>query len=219
MLACSTPFLPSANAHQGEAHHWWEPLSAAMELVSADAALISPQLQNVRSLPGLRQFLHAYMTQILQPLEWPAIVRAHGHAAGNEWRELLALDQQLAREKNLRDFAVASCRVGQRQLNRLRPLRDQRLIQRYLQALEAGQAYGWHTLVYGISLQIFALPLRQGLWHYSYRSGWGFITAAAGPLRLDAEQSAEILEEIAADWPTAMNELLDALARPRLLTT
>ena len=43
-----------------------------------------------------------------------------------------------------------------------RPLRDQRLVQRYLTAVEQGEAQGWHTLVYGLTLAVYSLPLRQG---------------------------------------------------------
>jgi len=53
-------------------------------------------------------------------------------------------------------------RVGQSQLKRFRSLRDHRLVQRYLKAVGEGRAHGWHTLVYGITLSVYSLPLIQG---------------------------------------------------------
>ena len=65
-------------------------------------------------------------------------------------------------------------------------MRDQRVVQRYLQAVEGGQANGWHTLVYGLTLAVYSLPLRQGLLGYAHQTTRGFIYSAArmlAPLR------------------------------------
>ena len=60
----------------------------------------------------------------------------------------------------------------------LRSLRDNRLIQRYLQAIDAGQAQGWHTIVYGLTMAIYSMPLRQGLTAYAGQTLKGFIDSA-----------------------------------------
>ena len=136
----------------------WHPLADQLGSVSA-----SLRLAPVHNLPSLRQFLRDYQSQILLPVELPAIQDAHGHATHHEVRELVALDRRLAEEPILCSFAAASRRVGRSQLQKLRPLRDQRVVQRYLQAVESNQADGWHTLVYGLTLAVYSLPLRQGL--------------------------------------------------------
>lgn len=64
-------------------------------------------------------------------------------------------------------FASPSRQIGRRQLARLRPLRDERIVRRYLAAVESGRADGWHTVVYGLTLALYSLPLRQGLLHYA----------------------------------------------------
>ncbi|HZV34331.1 MAG TPA: urease accessory UreF family protein, partial [Verrucomicrobiae bacterium] len=130
---------------------------------------------HITNTSELRQFLRSYHTQILRPCELPAIQRAFNHASRNEARELVAFDQELGREAVLRNFVSASRRVGQNQLQRLRPLRDQRLVQRYLMAVEKGEATGWHTLVYGMTLAIYSVPLRQGLFGYARHTTRGFI--------------------------------------------
>jgi len=83
---------------------------------------------------------------------------------------LILLDLLLAGEPQLQDFAAPSRRVGQSQLQKLRPLRDQRMVQRYLQAVDGGQANAWHTLVYGLTLAVYSLPLRQGLLGYAHQT-------------------------------------------------
>ena len=40
-------------------------------------------------------------------------------------------------------------------------------MRRYAESVEAGVAEGWHTVVYGISMAVYSLPLRQGLIHYA----------------------------------------------------
>ena len=95
----------------------------------------------------------------------------------------------------LQNFAAASRLVGHTQLQRLRPLRDQRLVQRYLAAVELNEANGWHTLVYGVTLAVYSLPLRQGLFGYAQQTTRGFIQAAARPLKL-AEAEADSLFDV-----------------------
>src|SRR5208337_3951997 len=166
----------------------WHPL--AEQLGSADGLLefgsVSSllRLPPVRDLASLRKFLEDYQSQILLAHELPVIQRAHGHAARQEVRELVALDRRLAEEPILQNFASASRRIGRVQLQKLRPLRDQRLVQRHLQAVETGQAHGWHTLVYGVTLAIYSLPLHQGLLGYAHQVTRGFIYSAAQMLRL-----------------------------------
>src|SRR4029078_10451647 len=80
----------------------------------------------VSSLATLRRFLFAYQTNVLISVDLPTIYRSFVHASRNEVRELITLDNRLEENLVLRELAMASHRVGRSQLNRLRPLRDQR---------------------------------------------------------------------------------------------
>jgi len=168
------------------------------------------RFDRIRSVAGLKTFLDDYRSRLLEPVELPVIKLAYEHGARNEARELIALDRQMASEPALKEFAAASCRVGQRQLNRLRPLRDQRLIQRYRAAIEQGEAHGWHTLVYGVALATFSLPLRQGLIAYAGHTLSGFISGAAGPLALTIPQCRELELLAVAPAPDFVQRLLAA---------
>lgn len=162
----------------------------------------------VRTAAGLRSFLGEYHARILQPLELPAIQRAFVYAGRNELRELIAFDQSLAAEMTLKKFASASRVVGLGQLQRLRPLRDQRLVQRYLTAVEEGTANGWHTLVYGLKLAVYSLPLRPGLIGYAQRTTRGFIQSAARSLELPEMDAESLVREFSARLPAAVELLL-----------
>jgi urease accessory protein UreF len=180
----------------GDAHPLVAQLGTADGLASLHDLAASLAIRPITNLAALREFLQAYHEQILLPQELPAIQTAFTHASRNEVRELIAFDQQIANEPALRDFASASARVGRAQLQRLRPLRDERMVQRYLAAVESGQAHGWHTLVYGMTLVLYSLPLRQGLLGYAQQTARGFIHSAARGLQLKEVECRELFAEL-----------------------
>ena len=200
--------LSDAAEWLGDWHPLADQLGSTDGLVTLSSVSATLRLVPVHDLPSLRQFLRDYQSQLLLPFELPAIQNAHGHASRHEVRELVALDQGLAERPFLRDFATASRRVGQSQLRKLRPLRDQRVVQRYLHAVESGDANGWHTLVYGLTLAIYSLPLRQGLLGYGYQTTRGFIYSAARMLRLSERQCRALFDTHCVNLPAAVERLL-----------
>src|SRR5438309_2156785 len=196
------------------------PLAAQIGSAEGLAALsgaVPRKFHRVKDLASLRCFLLDYHSEVLIPLELPAICRAHGHASRYEIRELIELDRQLAREMLLQRFATASQRVGKTQLKRLRPLRDQRLVQRYLRAVQAGEAHAWHTVVYGLILSLYSLPLRQGLLSYARQTTRGFVCSVARRGKLTERECLGLLNELSADFPAAVNAIVGSIAPPPLL--
>ena len=192
----------------GDFHPLLEQLGSIEGLVTLNGAAASLHLREIGSLPALRAFLHNYEARILWRVELPAIQRAFFHASRGELRELIALDRQLADQPVIGNFAAPSHRVGRCQLQRLRPLRDDRIVQRYLAAVEAGEAHGWHTVVYGVTLAVYSLPLRQGLFGFAHEATRGFIHSAAGALRLSAGESQALIEEHSAPLHAIIESLL-----------
>ena len=170
----------------------------------------SGRFQAATDLPSLRRFLCDYQSQVLIPLELPAIHQAYRRASRYEVRELIDLDRRLAAQPRLQDFATASQRVGKTQLKRLRPLRDQRLVQRYLNAVQAGEAHAWHTVVYGVILSLYSLPLRQGLLSYALQTTRGFIDSVARQRQFAEEECRRLTEECCAGFPSAIDAVLSA---------
>ncbi len=192
----------------GDARELLEQLGAPEALPTLSLAATALTLEAVRDEATLRRFLAGYREQVLLPVELPAILAAHEHACRGELRELIALDRALASDVRLREFRAASAAVGRRQLNKLRPLRDQRFVQRYLRAVEDAEAHGWHTLVYGVFLAQYSLPLRQGLVLYSQRTLGGFLDSAGVTLRLPVAVCDEVFTEAVAPVADAVNGLL-----------
>jgi hypothetical protein len=154
--------------------------------LQADARRLAEQVGTVEGLSGLvyelagvcalvgagpeagLDGLAGYRDDFLVALEWPMILAAFGHVNRGELKELVALDGQLGREPRWQPWAAASARIGQSRLRSLRPLKDHRIIQRYQDAVEAGRARAWHPLVYGATLAVYTLPLRQALLQYAW---------------------------------------------------
>ena len=195
----------------GDAHPLVEQLGSADGLASLHALADSLNRRPIANLDELRTFLAGYREQILLPHELPAVQRSYEHAGRNESRELVALDKELSAEPLLKLFSAASRRIGLAQLQKLRPLRDERVVQRYLTAVESGEAHAWHTLVYGVTLEVYSLPLRQGLLGYAYQTTRGFIQAAARPLKLKESACRDLFEEICAPLPASVEGMVGKL--------
>lgn len=202
----STELLPPELT--GDAREFLDQLGTPAALPPLSLAGPALGRETVRDAASLRRFLVSYREQILLPVELPAILAAHGHACRGEARELVAQDRELASDPRLKEFRTASAAVGRRQLAKLRPLRDQRLVQRYLRAVEGAEAHGWHTLVFGVFLAQYSLPLRQGLLCYSQRTLDGFLEAASASLGLPETVGDELFSEVCAPLPAAVNALL-----------
>lgn len=199
----------------GEWHPLVQQLGSTEGLITLSTASHSLQLNNVDSVQALLRFLEAYQSQILIPLELPAIQRAYRHASRNETRELVAFDRDMDAEPALKSFANASRRVGQAQLKRLRPLRDHRLLQRYLRAVDERVAHGWHTLVYGVTLSVYSLPVIQGLNSYEKQTLLGFMHAVSRTLKLSENDCRDLLEQLSPTLPQPMTPILGEDCNPR----
>lgn len=206
---------PETTELLGDWHPLVQQLGSAEGLVALSTASHSLQLSNVDSHRSLLRFLEAYQSQVLIPYELPAIQRAFRHASRNETRELIAFDQEIAAEPVLKPFANASRRVGQSQLKRLRPLRDHRLLQRYLRAVDGGTANGWHTLVYGVTLSVYSLPVIQGLTSYEKQTLLGFMHAVSRTLKLSENDCRNLLEQLSPSLPTPPEPILGEEHPPR----
>lgn len=188
----------------GDWHPLAEQLGCASNAVSLGSLASWQSLQPVHDRDSLRRFLFRYHQQVLQPVEWQVIRVAHRHAERNELRELIEFDRALGRRRTFSEFTRPSRRVGRVQLGRLRPLRDHRLVQRYLQAVESRRANGWHTLVYGVTLAVYSIPLCQGLLGYAHQITRGFIYAAARSLQLSEHDCRGLFNELCGSLPAAL---------------
>jgi urease accessory protein UreF len=195
MLDQETQLPHSASEVVGDLGALLEQLGAAEGFGLAPIEAARCASKKIDSLPDLRRFLHQYTAGVLILHELPAVARAYYHATHYQVRELLNYDRQLDLEGLPGQFSRASRAVGRNQLQRLRPLRDERLVQRYLRAMDAGEANAWHTLVFGVVLALFSVPLRQGLAHFAQQTLTGFVMAASSSIQHSTAERQELLAE------------------------
>ena len=195
---------PSMTGLSGEYHALAEQL--ATPDTTAPAAW-PPSLSAVNSVDSLRRFVTHHATEILSAQEWPVILQAWRLAREGKSRELIVLDGDWGRRVGQADFAGASFRVGRRQLSKLRGLRHERVIQKYLAAIEAGDARGWHPSVYGVVLAVYNLPLRQGLMNFGVQTLTSLVNAAEKAHRLPARECQELLDTTHALLPARLPAL------------
>jgi urease accessory protein UreF len=162
----------------------------------------------ISSLPEFEQFLSNYTVEVLARVDIPVIEDAYRMTSSNQLRELIASDRLLAENSHVKHFASASRKSGQAQLLRLRPLKDNRFVQRYLDAVERGEANGWHTIAYGVNLAVYSLPLRQGLHGYTSQITQSFIRSASRDLRLKDTAFTEIQKSAQARLNSIVESLL-----------
>lgn len=193
----------------GELHAFAEELGNPAILSHLSAAAPSFQLEPLDNPGALRHFLQTYYSQVLVSCEMPAIYRAYNQASRSEIRDLIATDRHLMSEPILQPFASASQQAGTTQLKRLRPLRGDRLVQRYWQAVENGKAFGWHTVVYGLVLSLYSIPLRQGLLNYGEQTLHGLILSASHSLKLDEQHKQALHSEFCRQLPSAIESILE----------
>ena len=198
-----------------------EPLDLLTRVGNAEAlpgissVVRSSSFKPVRNLASLDEFLGQYISRILAPIELPAVLSAWQYTERSQVRELIALDAALDRDEQLNQFRPASCAVGRRQLSKLRPLRDHRVIQRYWHAMEEGRAAAWHTLVYGILTSTYSIPLRQSLTHLSQQTLGGFALSATADHGFRLDDCRRILRRHCDGLGDSINTLIET-ATPAL---
>ena len=158
-------------------------------------------------LKRLRAFLFEYQRGALMPVELGLIREAYTLSARRAIRELLELDARSHRCAASPEMASASRRIGRRHLAAMRPMRDEKIVQRYLREVEAGRAHGWHTLVYGVFLALYSLPLRQGLLNYARQTQEGFVLCAVRRGQVTAEEGEGLNRELEETLPGVLKGL------------
>ena len=207
---------PDLDRLYGDAAPMFEQLGSPAGLAALTGGPFGLGLDRVSNLAELRCFLEGYRRQVLAPIEWPSTVEAFEHAARGEVRELIALDRQIEETQGKMPFAEASQRAGRIQLKRLRPLHDHRVVQRYLKALESGDASGWHTIVYGLMLSLYSIPLRQGLLHYAIQTQGSFIQSAGRRFIISDEDRSALLDHINIELRPSLESVVRARTGPML---
>lgn len=185
-----------------------EQLGSPDEATAISSEAFAASLINIRTPDQLREFLAHFQTKTIAESELPTILRAYNHARQNQVREIIALDRSLKDTFANETLANASERVGRNQLRKMRGLKTERVVTRYWDAVHNKEAHAWHTVVFGVVLAIYSIPLRQGLNHYAQQTIRGFLEAGATSLRLRAPEIQSLEATLLADMPAIVERVL-----------
>ena len=176
---------------------------------SKDDANSQPfDIEAVSDLRGLRLFLDRYERDILRPIELPAVLSAYWFANRGQFRELLELDAELSANASLMPFAEASLSVGREHLRLLKPMYDQRMVQRFRKCVVAGEARGWNPIVFGIFLSIHSVPVREGLVQFGTQLWSGMVNGAREGCHLPDGECTVLLDETIDRLPGWIEEVI-----------
>ena len=201
---------PQNDALPRSRHHPYEAQLDALESVLCSTTLTQALGTGpLRSVTDLGLLLERYRTTVLEPIELPAIARAHREAAQGRALELIELDQEFAgQHPEWLLLTPASTRVGRDYLTRLRPLQDERTVQRLIEAVRFGRTPGHHLTVFGLTMAIFSIAKRQGLAEYAQYALEAVVATAAGKLKLTQLDRDTLLAHSQACLPKAIERMV-----------
>ena len=196
--------LPRSRQHPYEAQ-----LDALEAVLCADTLTQSLGAAPLRSVTDLGLLLERYRTTVLEPIELPAILLAHREAAQGRAVELIELDRTFSgKHPEWLLLTPASTRVGRDYLNRLRPLQDERAVQRLIEAVRFGRTPGHHLTVFGLTMAVFSIAQRQGLAEYAQYALEAVVATAAGTLQLTQTDRNQLLARSQARLPDAIERMV-----------
>ena len=187
-----------------------EQLGSPDEATAMSPSVLSGALKGIHNADQLRNFVAHFQTQNLAAQELPTILRSYNHARRNEGREIIELDRSLKTTMADDALAAASVRIGRNQLRRMRALRHEKVVSKYWDAVRNGEASAWHTIVFGVTLAIYSIPLRQGLNHYTRQTVRGFLEAGGASLHLPEAHIDEMELALLTSSPAMIEKVLAA---------
>lgn len=188
-----------------------EQLGSPEDATARSSSVFSAAVAQVTSAAGLQSFIADFKTAVLAREELPVILRAYNHARAHEAREIIQLDRSIENSFPSEALANASQRVGRNQLRKMRALKSERVVTKYWEAVHSKKAAGWHTIVFGVVLAVYSIPLRQGLQHYTQQTIRGFLDAGAASLKLRLPEINALEESLLADTPALIETALAAV--------
>jgi hypothetical protein len=190
-------------------HPYEAQLDALETVLCADTITQALGLAPLQSTADLEILLECYRTTLLEPIELPAITHYSRLSARGHADELIARDQDFAGiHPEWLLFMPASTRMGRDYLNRLRPLQDERVVQKFIEAVKYNQSPGHHLTVFGLTMSVFSIARRQGLAEYAQFALEAVVSTAAGKLKITQEDRTTILARSQAHLPQALKHMV-----------
>ena len=196
--------LPVDRQHPYEAQ-----LDALEEVLCADLVTDTLGMGKITSTAELTVLLERYRITLLEPVELSTISHAHHLASRGRARELIKLDEAfLGNHPEWLRLSAGSIRFGNDCLSRLRPLRDERVVQRMIEAVRFGKTPGHHLTVFGLTMAAFSIAPRQGLVDYAQAALKAVVATTTETLKLTQADCKLLLARSHAPLPKAIDRMV-----------
>ena len=190
-------------------HPYEAQLDALEAVLCADTVTQVLGMAPLQSVADLERLLERYRTNLLEPIELPAITRVNIQALRGRSAELITQDQSFAgMHPEWLLLMPASTRMGRDYLNRLQPLQDEKVIQRLIEAVKCDRTPGHHLTVFGLTMAVFSIARRQGLAEYAQFALNAVVSTAAGKLKITQEERDYLLSKSQAQLPQSISRLV-----------
>jgi urease accessory protein len=121
-----------------------------------EAMYYAKRLRNVEDLRGL---LEVYIGQQIGPTDCNALAKAIEFAAGSKLGKLVEVDQMTCAMKLCQETRDASARSGTQLLRCIGTfIKDDKLLNKYMIAIEEGKASGIYPVALGVACNVFGIP-------------------------------------------------------------
>ena len=196
--------LPRARHHPYEAQ-----LDALEAVVCSDTISQILGFAPSHSVEDLERLLECYRKTLLEPIELQTIKRACTLTTRGHADELIKQDQAFTgTHPEWLLLMPASTRIGRDYLNRLKPLQDERVVQRFIEAVKYDRTPGHHLTVFGLTMAVFSIAQRQGLAEYAQFALQAVVSTAAGKLKINQKERDYLLSKSEAQLPKSIGRLV-----------
>jgi urease accessory protein len=150
--------------------------------------------ERVDGAPDLEAVLTSYLRRQLGPADLVALRAAHGAAASGDLEGICTADRRLVATTLSAEFRESSRKSGSRLLSLQRELREDDLLDRYAERVDADESPGTHAAVLGAATGMAAIDEREACLLCCHGFVTGLLGAAQRLLSLGHTDAQRVLD-------------------------
>ena len=167
------------------------------------------QDDRVGDAADLEALLSTYLRRQVGPAELVALRAAHAAATDGDLEEVCRADRRLSAVTRAAEFRESAQRSGDRLLSLQTELRDDALLDRYAERVDADEAPGNYAVVLGVATALSDVPVREACLLCCHGFVTGLLGAAQRLLSLGHTDAQRILDELQPVMTAAVDESAD----------
>ncbi|EMA09887.1 urease accessory protein [Haloarcula vallismortis] len=167
------------------------------------------QDDRVEDPADLEALLSTYLRQQVGPAELVALRAAHAAAIDGDFDAICRADRRLSAVTLAAEFRESAQQSGDRLLSLQTELRDEALLDRYAERVDANDAPGNYAVVLGVATGLADVPVREACLLCCHGFVTGLLGAAQRLLSLGHTDAQRILADLRPVMTTAVEESAD----------